>query len=283
MKYRPGLGAGERMKTIAVGSGKGGVGKTTVTSNLAVTAAQRGLRVVALDADYGLGNLNLHLGLHGSRTIEDVLFGRCNLDQALQKHHSGLHVLAGCSGSSEMANLSPEMAKQALSEFDHLEEMTDVMFIDVAAGVHETALATLAAADIVLLVVTPDPSSFVDAFATVKLLQVYGTNASISVVVNQADTESGAKLLFARFQTVVKERLGLHLDYRGYLLHDAAIRRTGSERAPIVQTNPNSTGGRLVNDIADSLFGSQLSSTHTIKGSFLSRLFGKRSQLQRVA
>lgn len=271
------------MKTIAVGSGKGGVGKTTVTSNLAVTAAMRGMRVVALDADYGLGNLNLHLGLHGSRNIEDVLYGRCNLDQALQRHPSGLHVLAGCSGSAEMANLSPELARQALAEFDHLEEMTDVMFIDVAAGVHETALATLAAADIVLLVVTPDPSSFVDAFATVKLLNVYGTKASLSVVVNQADTETAAKLLFARFQTVVKERLGLHLHYRGYLLHDAAIRRTGSERSPIVQSSPNSVGGRLVNDIADNLFGSQLSSVRATSGSFLSRLFGRRPGAQRVA
>ncbi len=269
------------MKTIAVGSGKGGVGKTTITSNLAVTAAMRGLRVVALDADYGLGNLNLHLGLTGSRTVEDVLMGRCNLDQALQRHSSGLQVLAGCSGSSEMANLSPEHARQALSEIDNLEEMTDVMFIDVAAGVHETALTTLAAADIVLLVVTPDPSSFVDAFATVKLLQLYGSTASISVVVNQVDSETAAKLLFARFQAVVTERVQIHLVYRGYLLHDAAIRRTGNERRPVVEAHPNGPGSKLVNDIADSLFG-----MHTIhrvsQGSFLSRLF-RRRPAQRVA
>ncbi len=243
------------MKTIAVGSGKGGVGKTTLTSNLAVASSLRGLRVLALDADYGLANLHLHLGLFGSLNVEDVILGQCTLDKALQRHSSGLHLLAGASGSTKMANLTPEMAKSALTQFENLEAMTDVLFVDVAAGIHETALNTLAAADVALIVVTPDPSSFVDAFATVKLLQRYQQHGTISIVVNQAETESNAKLLFARFQTVVKEHTGANIRFQGYMLRDTQLMRTGAEKRPVVEAHPNSQSSRLVFKIAEDLFG----------------------------
>ena len=270
------------MKTIAVGSGKGGVGKTTITSNLAVTAALRGQRVVALDADYGLANLHLHLGLFGTLTVEEVLLGECTLDEAMQRHPSGLHLLAGSSGSQKMANISPALAEKALRQFDILETMTDVMFIDVSAGIHETALMNLAAADISLIVVTPDPSSFVDAFATVKLLSAYAENNRIAIVINQAESESNAKLLFARFQTVVKEQIGLVLQYQGCVCRDSHITRTGVERRPIVEAHPNSSGSRQIQKIAEDLLDLDPSS-QSKHGGFLARLFGRRNQHQRVA
>ena len=270
------------MKTIAVGSGKGGVGKTTLTSNISVAAAKRGLRVLALDADYGLANLHLHLGLYGSLNVEDVLLGKCPLEKALQKHSSGLHLLAGASGSTTMANLTPEMAKNAISQFDHLEQMTDVLFIDVAAGIHAAALDTLAAADIALIVVTPDPSSFIDAFATVKLLQRYPDHGQINIVINQADSETNAKLLFARFQSVVKEHTGLTIRYQGYIPREQGLVRTGTQKEPIVLAQPNSQSSKLVYHMAEDLFG--LTARGPVQqGSFLSRFFSRNASNARVA
>lgn len=239
------------MKTIAIASGKGGVGKTNLTANLGVALAERGKRVVLLDADFGLANLDVVLGVRATRTLRDVVAGECGVFDALTDAPFGARVLAGCSGVSELADLEAVRLKSLLEELSRLEKQTDYLLLDVAAGVSSQVMSVLEAADEVLLVVTPDPASVVDAYATVKRLVAQRPTASIYGVVNQVANDSEAVLLLAKLQAIVRDYLGAKIDYAGSIRRDDAIHFAIRGRQPFLCAIPDSMAATDVKALAD--------------------------------
>lgn len=272
----------ETMKTIAIGSGKGGVGKTSLTANLTVLLSRQGHRVVAMDADFGLANLDVMMGLSPGPTLRDLIEGKGRVEDVLRHHSSGARVLAGCSGVAELADMSPRHLDNLLTELHRLEVSTDVLLVDVAAGVHETAIATLAAADEAVVVMNGDPSSFVDAYATIKRLNVANPNALIRLVINEVDDSSRGKLLFARMQAVVREHLEARIIYAGSLRRDDAMARAVLLRDVVVDRSPDAPVTADLIELAETLApgGLRLERTRT---SFFTRLLGFGSRVPRVA
>lgn len=270
------------MKTIAIGSGKGGVGKTSLTANLTVLLARQGFRVVAMDADFGLANLDVMLNLPPGPTLRSLVEGAVSIEDALRPHESGARVLAGCSGVAELADLDTRRFDVLMRQLQKLEYSTDFLLVDVAAGIHETAISTLAAADESLVVMTADPSSFLDAYATVKRLTAVNPEASIRGVVNQVPDVSAGKLLFARLQTVAREYNQTHLKFGGAVTRDDAMTSAVLARELVVDRAPNS---QVVSDLMDLIEMIAPNATYfeRPKSSFFTRLFRMGSRSLRAA
>lgn len=270
------------MRTIAIGSGKGGVGKSSLTANLAMILAKQGHRVVAMDADFGLANLDVMLGLPSGPTLHDVIQGRATIEEIVRTHPSGVRVLPGCRGVAEMADLDASALERLLDGLRALESTTDVMLIDLAAGVHEAAIATLAAADIALIVMNGDPSSFVDAYATIKMLAVRNPVLSIRVVANEVSDTSQGKLLFARMQAVARENLEISVGYAGSVRRDNALANAVLKRDVVVEHAPHSAASIDLYDLADTIMPGGLHVERSAS-SFFSRLFSWSARPQRAA
>ena len=169
----------------AVTSGKGGVGKTFVASNLAAALARRGERVLVLDADLGLANLDVVLNLAARVTLHDVFTGRATLAQAVQQAPGGFSVVLAGSGLIEYSRLTPEVRDRLISVVDELRPRYDHVILDTGAGIADVVLFTVSLADEVLVVATPEPTSLADAYATVKVLASTQAARPLRLLVNQ--------------------------------------------------------------------------------------------------
>ena len=270
------------MRTIAIGSGKGGVGKTSLTANLTVLLSRRGHRVVAMDADFGLANLDVMMGLAPGPSLRDLLEGDGRIERVLRSHASGARVLAGCSGVAELADMGPRHLDNLLRELNRLEVSTDVLLVDVAAGIHEAAIKTLAAADVAVVILNGDPSSFVDAYATIKRLASANPGSFVRVIVNGVEDASRGKLLFARLQTVVREHLEVRLAYAGCVRRDEAMTQAVLRRDLVVDRSPQSAVATDLEVIAEALApgGSRLANS---REGFFSRLLSLRGRILQTA
>ncbi|MES1147452.1 MAG: P-loop NTPase, partial [bacterium] len=187
-------------RVIAVTSGKGGVGKTTLTTNLAVAMSMLGLRVGMVDCDFGLANLHLAMGIRPEFTLADVVLGGRDPIACMAPGFAGVRLLSGTDGVATDTSWNYSTLRTAGCGFDIFRMHFDVTLVDTAAGVHDSVTSALAAVDHVLMVITPDPSSIHDAYVTTKTLLEQKPDASIDIVVNQALSEADSRLMFAKFQ-----------------------------------------------------------------------------------
>jgi flagellar biosynthesis protein FlhG len=230
-------GGRPRARVIAVASGKGGVGKTFLTTNLAVLAGRRGLRVLLVDGDLALANVDVVLSARAPRTIDDVLHGRCSIVEALARGPYGIHLLAAGSGVRGLAQLDDLARGRLLDEISTLESSFDVILIDCGAGIGDNVLFLASAATSCVLVLTPEPTALVDAYATAKALSEVGTGA-LEVVVNCATSDTDARATFGRLAAVVGRFLPMRLRYLGGVLRDDAVRKAVMARRPVVDFLP---------------------------------------------
>lgn len=245
------------MKTIAITSGKGGVGKTSISTNLGITLSQSGKRVVLFDADLGLANLDVMLGTKPTHTLEQVLAGQVRLIDSMAEGPGGVKFIAGGSGVESLVNLDQRHLNTFLSELSDLEARTDFLIFDTGAGIDQSVMAFLQAADEVLLVVTPDPSSMVDAYATAKVLWGHSPSAKIRVIVNLALDEAEARSVYAKLYSIANQFLGKSLDMAGYVRLDPQAAACTRQRKPFVLSNPMGSASRDVGRIALVLAGAQ--------------------------
>lgn len=243
------------MKTIAVTSGKGGVGKTSLSTNLGISLAQRGKRVVLFDADLGLANLDVMLGIKPNYTLEQVLSGQVRLVEALTSGPGGVKFIAGGSGVEALVNLDQRHLHLFLTQLGELEAQTDVLIFDTGAGIDSSVMTFLQAADEVLLVATPDPSSMVDAYATAKVLWTHSPQAKVRVVVNMAADEAEARAVYAKLYSIAKQFLDKAPTPGGFMRMDARAAACVRQRKPFVLENPSGMASRDVQAIAGSLLG----------------------------
>jgi flagellar biosynthesis protein FlhG len=241
---RAARGAGPR--TIAFTSGKGGVGKTQLAANIAVAAAQRGERVLLLDADLGLASLDFALGVSPRFDLLSVLDDGRALTEIVVEGPAGVHLLPACPGRAEAANLETADRHRLLSAVEDLAQSYDVLVIDTGAGIGSNAVAFAGFADDVVLVVTPEPTSLRDAYAMAKVLHRRSAVEQLWMVANQVTSAEEGAEVHARLDTVVRQFLPVHVRYLGCLRRDDAVRRAVGAGRPFTVTLPHSPLTRSV-------------------------------------
>lgn len=238
------------MRVIAVTSGKGGVGKTNIVANVAVAMANRGKRVLVLDADLGLGNIDVLLGLAPSHTMLHVLRGERSIGEVLLEGPAGIHIIPAASGIEELTALGAEGRLVLLQQLETLEGDFDVLLLDTAAGISSNVLYFDAAAHQVVVVIAPEPTALTDAYALMKVLCGRGGLRRFAVVVNLASGEGEARRTFAQLARVAERFLGVGLEYLGYVPVDSALPRAVCEQTPLVLAAPASPASRALVDLA---------------------------------
>jgi flagellar biosynthesis protein FlhG len=253
-----------RARIVAVTSGKGGVGKTFLSANLAAALARRGDRVLVLDADLGLANLDVVLNLQPKVTLHDVFSGASSLDDAVVPAPGGFSALLAGSGLVEYSRLTPQVREQLVGIIDTLAPRFDWILIDTGAGISDVVLHALSLADDVLVIATPEPTSMTDAYATIKVLATQQARRAIRLVVNQVScTGEGRRvrnqlqLVADRFVTPHLEVLDepLNLDFLGEIPVDHFVREAVQKRQLLLVTMPGSVAARAVISVAEKLAG----------------------------
>ena len=237
-------------RVVAVTSGKGGVGKTTVSINLAVSLARMGREVVLLDADLGLANVDVLLGLSPARTLSQVVNGECALDEVIVTGPAGVRIVPAASGIQHMAELGEFERAGLINAFSQLERAADFMVVDTAAGIAANTLDFCDASHEVLVVVTDDPASITDAYATIKVLNQRSQRNRFRVLVNMSQDEAAARRLFRRLLEVTDSYLDVALDFAGSIPLDGQVRNAVRRRQALVEVNPASRAGLAFKNLA---------------------------------
>ena len=228
------------VRTIAVTGGKGGVGKTNVSANLAVALADMGKRTLLLDADLGLANIDVILGLQPKVTLADLVAGRCTLEEVIIEGPGGVLVVPAASGRRHMAELQPAEHVGLVNVFSELERELDIMIVDTAAGITDGVLTFCQAAQDTVVVVCDEPASITDAYALIKLLnRDYGMNR-FRVLANMAQSPQEGRNLFAKFTKVTDRFLDVALQYVGAVPYDECVRKAVQKQRAVYEAFPRS-------------------------------------------
>ena len=238
------------VQVIAVTSGKGGVGKTTVAVNLSLALAKRGRRVVLLDGDLGLANIDVLLGLTPKYTLADLIDGRCALSDVLLLGPGDIRIVPSASGNKSMANLSPAQHAGLIQAFNDMADSLDVLVIDTATGIGESVVNFVQASQEILLVVCDDPTSISDTYALIKLLSASHGMNRFRVLVNMAHNPDEGRYLFNKLANLVNQFLDVSLHYVGAIPYDVCVRRAARKQRAVCEFFPNSKCAYAFNVIA---------------------------------
>lgn len=229
------------MRSIAVLSGKGGVGKSNIAVNLAIALAEMGQRVSVLDADLGLANIDILFGVVPKYNLGHVLKGDKELAEILFKVEERVSIIPGGAGLQELADLDQQKQSWIIDRLAYLENETDVLLLDTSAGIHRTVINFALASDISLLITTPEPTAIRDAYSVLKsLCQLSGKRARIGLVVNMAADEKEGLLISDRIISAADQFLGFKVPYLGCVVWDAAVREAVKNRKPLLLGGGNS-------------------------------------------
>ena len=239
------------VQVIAVTGGKGGVGKSNISVNLGVALAQMRRRVVLLDGDLGLANIDVLLGLKAEKNLTDVLSGSCDLSDILLKGPAGLKIVPASSGVQQMASLGPQEHAALIHAFSELSDQLDVLIVDTAAGISDTVISFVRASQEVVVVVCDEPSSITDAYALIKLLNREYGMFRFRVIANMTRTTQEGRLLFNKLNGVCERFLDVSLQYVGHVPFDENVRKAGQKQKPLIEYAPISKASQAIRAIAE--------------------------------
>ena len=241
-----------RARITAVTSGKGGVGKTFVSANLAAALARRGERVLVLDADLGLANLDVVLNLSPKITLHDVFTGKHRLEDAIVPVAGGFSVLLAGSGMVEYSRLTPEVRDQLLATVEAVTPQFDRVLLDTGAGISDVVLYTLSLAHDVLVVTTPEPTAMTDAYATIKVLATTQGRRALQLAVNQVLKPGEGRVIRAQLQQVIDRYVSpgldapVKLEYLGEVPVDPAVREAVQKRQLLLDLYPGAPAAQAM-------------------------------------
>ncbi|PIS10053.1 MAG: flagellar biosynthesis switch protein [Bdellovibrio sp. CG10_big_fil_rev_8_21_14_0_10_47_8] len=242
-----------RTKTICITSGKGGVGKTTVVSNMAYALALRGKRVLIFDGDLGMANVDIMFGVKPDGNILDVLHGEKEIDQVLVPLAPNIALIPGGSGVVELSRLNAFERRSLLDAVSTLDYHYDYLLIDTAPGIADNVLYLNSASQVSSVIITPDPSSLADSYALIKVLHQEYKENNFSIICNQVRDETEGLQLFNRFNDVVNRFLSIGLDYWGALPMDNLYRKSTQNQRLIMKHEPQSEAAKYLLQISRQL------------------------------
>ena len=243
------------MRVIAITSGKGGVGKTSLSANLAIALAGRDQRVAVFDADIGLANLDVMLGRPAKGTLQEVISGAKSIADVIEDGPGGIKFVGGGTGIETMISLTGQAGDAFLREITELEKTIDFLIFDTGAGIDANVMTFLTAASEVLIVVTPDPASLTDGYATAKAIIRSDPNVNVKILMNMVDDEAQSKAVFARLTSISQQFLGVPLGYAGYVRVDPKAAKCVRQCKPWILVDPHFPASRDVDRIAAGLLG----------------------------
>jgi flagellar biosynthesis protein FlhG len=238
------------VQVIAVTGGKGGVGKTSVAVNLATALASTGRRVMLLDGDLGLANVDVFLGLSPRHTMAHVLSGERTLEEIIVESPHGVQVVPGASGVTELANLSAAAHLGLVQAFSALSARVDTLIVDTSAGIAHSVVQFTQAAQHVLLVVCDEPASMTDAYALIKVMSREHGVTKFNVIANMTRAPGEGESLFQKLQRVTGRFLDVTLEYIGEIPEDPYLRRAIREQRPVVAAFPSCPASRAFKKLA---------------------------------
>lgn len=235
--------------TVAVTSGKGGVGKSNIALNLAIALAKANHSVCLLDANLGLGNLDLLCGLNGYWNLSHVLSGARTLQEVVLKGPCGIELIPGASGLCELADCHDVAQRDFLAQLEEMETRHEFLILDTGTGIHTVVRQFVASADVVLNISTPEPTSVANAYAALKALAAADI-PRLEVIVNQAASAEQARLIFERIEQTCRIFLQSKIGNWGVIPHDEAVPHAVAWRKPFLLESPHAPASRAVREIA---------------------------------
>lgn len=240
-------------RVISITSGKGGVGKTHTTINLGLALTKLGKRVLLLDADLGLANINVLLGFEPRANIQQVLSGKASIQDVIIHHESGLDIIPASSGIPEMTNLSEEERLHLVAAVDDLAAEYDFMFVDTAAGIGDNVLYFNLAAEEIIVIVDQEPTSITDAYAVIKVLSGRSGVKNFSVLVNRAPVGSDGRSIYGQLAGVSGKFLNVGLKFLGAVSEDSSVIEATIAQKPYLERFPSCRASLDISKIAKKL------------------------------
>ncbi|NMA84740.1 MAG: MinD/ParA family protein [Epulopiscium sp.] len=268
----------KKAKVVTVTSGKGGVGKTNITINTALTLAQQGKKVVILDADLGLSNIEVLLGVIPTATLSDLIFGQKNVKDILTSGPLGVQFISSGSGVDDLVHLNSSQIQEFINKLQPLEEMADIVLIDTGAGVSDTVMQFIQASDETVVVVTPEPTSITDAYALIKTVRnnarVKGFLPKIHLLVNRADTLAEGQEVFNKIFQASRKFLNMPVYHLGSVPYDRKVIEAVKLQKPFCLSYPDSAATKAIRTIGRSLIDlPHEPAKNTGLGEFMKKLF----------
>ncbi len=264
----------DRSRIISVASGKGGVGKTNLVVNIGLALQKSGKEVLILDADMGMANVDVLLGLTSRYHLGHVLKQKCELEDALINGPEGITVLPGASGIDQFIDINMAQIENLLELSASIEKNYDFILMDIGAGAHKGVVNFIRAADEIMIILTPEPTAVMDAYSLLKILSNYEVSSRLNLIINQVESKKEAKGVTERMGSAIEEYLDMELDVSSYVPHDSFLPKAVRKQKPVMELYPNSRSGKAFSRIARNLLDeASQDSSRGMKG-FVYRMLG---------
>ncbi|MBE7412948.1 MAG: MinD/ParA family protein [Leptospiraceae bacterium] len=263
-----------RTKILAVASGKGGVGKTTLSVNLGISIAKTGQKVLIFDGDLGLANINVLLGIIPKYNLYHVVKGHKSLKDIIIQTTEGVDIIAGASGYAQLANLNETQRNNLIKGFSDLGHY-DYMIIDTGAGISSNVIGLIMPADEVIIVTTPEPTSITDSYGLIKSIVTQSKEKNLKIIVNRVKSAIEGKKVADRVIDISGQFLEVRVEHLGFIFQDEEVEKSIREQKPYVINYPRSKAASCLNRITYTLTNSENSLTDELKiGDFFKKFFG---------
>ncbi|SKC74276.1 MinD/ParA family protein [Maledivibacter halophilus] len=242
-------------RVLAVTSGKGGVGKTNFTINLGIALSNQNKKVTIIDADLGLGNVDVVFGMIPKFTLANVIKREVSILDIIVKGPNGINIISGGSGIIEMVDLAREEIDNLISNFYLLDEISDYILIDTGAGINNSVVSFTEAANEIIVIVTPEPTSITDAYALLK--NIKRNNKSLKLIVNRIESTKEGHEVFNKINSATKRFLGFEIENLGFIYEDSAVKKSVKEQKPFMLKYPNTLASQGIDMVAYNLINNK--------------------------
>ncbi|MFW6278808.1 MAG: MinD/ParA family protein [Bacillota bacterium] len=243
----------KKTKTIAIASGKGGVGKSNITVNLGLALQEIGEDVLLIDADMGMANLDILLGLTQKYNLSHILQEKCSFSEALMKGPKDIDILPGTSGVEDFVNINQKEVGRLLNIASQMEANYDIILIDIGAGIHKSVLSFIVGADQAGIVLTPEPTAIMDAYSLIKILSKHKSKNRVGLVINQVESKKQAVELSDRMKSVIQEYLTQEISLMGFIPYDKFLKKSVQKQKPLLLSYPESKASKAIRRLARNL------------------------------